>query len=321
MSDGKHSEIARSWDTYWQGTGDVGAFSAGGVAHPAIAAFWDSFFSSIASNGQPTKLLDVATGNGAILASALSVLNAEMTSITCVDISAAAIKNVEQQFPGTVGIVADARSIPLDDKQFSLVTSQFGVEYAGLDAVQESARMIADGGKLALMLHIVDGLVHQECSASLAAIQKLRASNFVPLSIELFRTGFAAVRGADRSAYDAAGAQLAPAIQIAEAIMAEYGEGVAGDTIARLYSDVGRIHGEINKYDPDEIFNWLDTMDRELDAYAGRMSSMMDAAVDDQAFRDLCVKLESSGFKLDRSEPLLPPEQTIPIAWVLVATR
>lgn len=160
MSNSTKSESAHGWDTYWQGTGDVGAFSASGVSHPTIAAFWRNFFSEVASGGQMTQLLDVATGNGAILETALSILKAEKTSITCVDISVAAIENVEKRFPGTQGVVADARSIPLDSEQFDLVTSQFGVEYAGLEAVGEAARLVASGGQLALLLHIEDGIVH-----------------------------------------------------------------------------------------------------------------------------------------------------------------
>ncbi len=321
MSISKNTKSAHSWDTYWQGTGDIGAFSAGGVSHPAITAFWTEIFSAVASREPTTKLLDVATGNGAILETALSLLDADTTSITCVDVSAAAIENVEQRFPGTVGVVADARAIPLDSDQFNLVTSQFGVEYAGLEAVREAARLVSIGGQLALLLHIEGGIIHNECSASLAAIEKLRASNFVPSSIKLFETGFAAVRGADRSAYEAAATRLAPAIQASEAIMAEYGEHVAGDTIFRLYSDVGRIHSAMPKYEPQEVLIWLRTMDHELSAYAERMSLMIDAAIAAAAFEQICKELQSSGFTLDKAGPLVPAEQSLPLAWILVATR
>lgn len=321
MSNNKKPESVHGWDTYWQGTGDVGAFSAGGVSHPAIAAFWKDFFTAIANRGQATQLLDVATGNGAIPEMALSILDAETTKITCVDISKAAIENVKQQFPGTVGVVADARAIPLNSGQFNLVTSQFGIEYAGLEAVNEAARLVSDRGQLALMLHIEGGIVHNECSASLAAIEKLQASNFVPYAIELFETGFATVRGADRSAYEAAGSRLAPAIQAAEGIMAEYGEGVAGDTIARLYADVGRIHSDMPKYDPDEVLEWLRKMDHELSAYAERMSAMMDAAIAAAPFEQICKELESSGFTLVKAAPLITTTESPAIAWILVATR
>ena len=321
MSDSDFTESTHSWDTYWEGTGAVGAFSAGGVAHPDIAAFWNDFFTSVASRNESIQLLDVATGNGAILETALSILDDRLTAITCVDISEAAIQNVKRRFPGVVGVIADALSLPLEDERFNLVTSQFGVEYAGPAAISESARLVASGGQLVLMLHIVDGVVHKECQASLEAIEKLQIANFIPLATAFFEAGFAAVRGADRHAYDAAGAELSSAIQIAEAIMTEYGEGVAGDTIARLYSDVGRIHSDLPKYEPDEVLGWLGSMERELQAYAERMSSMMSAAITAAAFSDICRQLTSSGFSLDRSEPLLPTGQAVPLAWVLVARR
>jgi SAM-dependent methyltransferase len=321
MSDSNRTELAHSWDTFWRGTGAVGAFSSGGVAHPDIAAFWHDFFTSVASRNESIQLLDVATGNGALLETALSILDDSLTAYTCVDISEAAIQNIERRFPGVVGVVTDALSIPLEDKRFDLVTSQFGVEYAGMDAIGESARLVANGGQLVLMLHFADGVVHKECQASLEAIEKLQTANFIPLATAFFDTGFAAVRGADRLAYDAAGTQLSAAIRVAEDIMTEYGEGVAGGTIERLYSDVGRIHSNLPKYEPDEVLGWLASMERELQAYARRMSSMMGAAITEDAFSDLCGQLTSSGFSLDRSEPLLTTGQASPLAWILVARR
>lgn len=321
MSDNKTSETAQSWNTYWQGTGDVGAFAAGGVAHPDISAFWNGFFTSIARQKHPVQLLDVATGNGAILAVALSILDADTTTMTCVDISPAAIENVERRFPSVKGIVADAMTIPLESAPFNLVTSQFGVEYAGLAAIGESARMVSSGGQLVLMLHIVDGIVYKECQANRAAIEKLQAAKLVPLALDFFKAGFAAVRGVDRRAYDAAGLALAPAVQATEAIMTEYGEGVAGDTIARLYADVGRMHSNLPKYEPDEVLNWLGSMDGELQAYTERMSSMIDAAISATEFSKVCERLAASGFQLNRSEALLTKEQDGSLAWLLVATR
>ena len=108
MGDSDVNESAHSWNTYWKGTGAVDAFSAGGVAHPDIAAFWNGFFTSVASRNESIQLLDVATGNGALVEMALSILDGGSTAITCVDISEAAIQNIKQRFPGVVGIVADA---------------------------------------------------------------------------------------------------------------------------------------------------------------------------------------------------------------------
>lgn len=266
-------------------------------------------------------MIDLATGNGAVVEVALGTSSVENTGITCVDISTAAIENVEQRFPGVTGIVADALSVPLEDHGYDLATSQFGVEYAGIDAIHEAARLLAPDGHLAMLLHVEGGTVFKECDDSLNAIRRLRDSKFIPLASDLFKTGFAAVRGANRAPYDAAGRRLAAAVQEAEAIMTDYGEHVAGDTVARLYDDVGRIHSGLQRYEPAEVLAWLDTMDGELDAYAGRMSSMTAAALSQGAFQQVCKRLGDDGIALQRAEPLLPEGEEQPLAWVLIARR
>ena len=313
------SQVASSWNTYWHGTGNVGAYSSGGVSHPAIQTFWDEYFQTVQQEFDALKIIDIASGNGAVVERALAVFADVQPEFTCVDVSAAAIANIRKRFPQVSGVVADARSIPLVSGSFDVATSQFGVEYAGLDAIDEAARLLRPGGQLALLLHSQAGSIHEECRASLDAIVRLQESKFIPYVVEMFSAGFAAVRGADRAPYDEAGKQLDPAVRTLEAIMLEYGEHVAGDTIARLYGDVARIHNEIQHYEPVEVIEWLQKMGGELDAYAGRMSSMADAAIDGEAFERICASLRDQGYTTKRAEPLKAGDQEL--AWVLVASN
>ena len=315
------SQVANSWDTYWHGTGDIGAYSIGGVNHPAILTFWDEFFQGVEQGYTKPKVIDIASGNGAVVERALATFGDEQPDFTCLDVSDAAITNIRERFPQVKGLVTDARSIPLDSGSFDVATSQFGVEYAGLEAINEVARLLAPGGRLALLIHSEAGSIHRECVESLDAVVQLKESRFIPYAIEMFRAGFEAVRGANRAPYEAAGKQLAPAIGALEAIMKQYGQHVAGDTIARLYSDVGQIHQEIQHYEPAEVLDWLSRMDGELDAYAGRMSSMSDSAVDSEAFEKICDELRNRDYTIERAEPLIASDQDLPLAWVLIATK
>jgi tellurite resistance-related uncharacterized protein len=72
-------------------------------------------------------------------------------------------------------------------------------------------------------------------------------------------------------------------------------------------------------YEADEVLAWLQRMDTELGAYAGRMSSMMDAALDDSTFAEICSSVEQHRFSIDEAGPLLAPGEEMPLAWVLVA--
>lgn len=314
-------QVAESWDTYWQGTQDGAASTSGGVSHPVILAFWDQFFSAVSSKYDSPRIIDIASGNGAVVERAKTAFDGELPDITCLDVSPGAIGSLEHRFPGVHGIVADARSIPLESGHFDVATSQFGVEYAGLEAVSEAARLVAPGGQLALLLHHQAGGILKECGASLDAVEKMQEAKFIPYSISMFEAGFAACRGADRANYEAAAKKLMPAIRTMESIMMQHGKHVAGDTIIRLYNDVDRIHSRMQHYEPAEVLGWLRRMEGELPAYAGRMASMRNVAIDEESFSQLCNGLRSQGFATHRAEPLLIPEHNLPLAWLLVAAR
>lgn len=316
-----NSQVADSWDTYWHGTGDIGAYSSGGVNHPAILAFWDEFFQTVKQDYAAPKIIDIASGNGAVVERALATFGDELPDFTCLDVSDAAIANIRDRFPGVDGIVTDVRAIPLDSGSFDVATSQFGVEYAGLVAIDEVARLPGTGGRLALLLHSQSSSIRRECVETLDAIAQLLESRFIPHAIEMFSAGFDAVRGADRAPYEAAAKLLAPAIEVLETIMKQYGQHVAGDTIARLYNDVDKIHQRIQHYEPGEVLNWLKRMDGELDAYAGRMSSMRNCAIDNESFEQIVAGLRNRDYTIDRAEPLLIPDHDLPLAWALVATK
>ncbi len=320
-SESSPSKAATGWDEYWRGTGEIGAYSMGGVSHPAILNFWDDFFQAVKMDYPAPKMIDLASGNGAVVERAIAALGDDYGNFTCLDASESAVTNIQSRFPGVNGVVADACSVPLESDGFDIVTSQFGIEYAGLAAIDEAARLLAPAGRLALLLHIKAGSIYQECSESLDAILRLRESRFIPCAIELFRAGFEACSGSDRAPYEAAAMKLAPAIQALESIMEQYGEHVAGDTLGRLYSDVDRIHRNMPRYEPTEVLGWLGRMEGELEAYAARMSSMCASAIDQESFERLSAGLRDRGCTTLRAEPLTAAEQDVPLAWVLIATK
>lgn len=310
-----------SWDTYWQGAKGGSAYSSGGSGHPIILSFWDEYFAGVKGRYSSARIIDIASGSGAVVERARSVFSDETVDFTCLDISPSAVNTIGQRFPEVHGLVADARSIPLDSASCDIVVSQFGIEYAGLEAIDELLRLIATDGQLALLLHHRGGGIYRQCAASLDAVQKLQEARFIPYSIAMFEAGFAACRGADLSEYEAAARQFVPALRAMESIMSQHGPNVADNTIIQLYKDVRAMHKRIAHFDPTEVIGWLKKMHGEIQAYAGRMASMCDAAIDAETFARLCESVQRQGLSILRSEPLTIPERNVPLAWALVASR
>lgn len=318
---GAAGPVARSWDTYWQGAEERAAFSADGAGHPLILDFWASWFAGAEDRFDSPRIMDIASGNGALLERATGASAAAADRFTCLDVSAAAVAVLQQRFPGVRGLVADARAIPVQSGSFDIAVSQFGLEYAGMEAISEAARIVRSGGELALLLHFHDGAIHRQCAASLDAIVRLRHVEFFPRAIKMFEAGFAAVRGADRRPYDSAARELVPVIRTMESLMQSHGRHVADDTVLRLYTDVRTMHERIQYYEPADVLNWLAAMQREVDAYEGRMKSMCEAAIDKTAFDSACDTLRQAGFELVQQSPLAASSDAIPLAWSLVARR
>jgi ubiquinone/menaquinone biosynthesis C-methylase UbiE len=323
-ADGKRGAgqaVAAGWDTYWHGAGGGAAFSRGGTSHPLVLSFWDEFFGKVREDYTRPRVVDIASGSGAVVDCARAALGGIPAEFTCVDISESAIAALVKRLPDVTGVVADARDIPLESEAYDIATSQFGIEYAGLDAVYEIARLPAPGGRLALLLHHRHGGIYRQCAASLDAIRMMQAEEFVPRVIETFEAGFAAYRGGSKSAYQAAATRLNPALRAVESIMRKHGRDVADGTVVRLYKDVAAVHGRLPNYEPSEVLSWLRGLQKELEAYAERMASMCDAAIDADTFEKLRDGLQHKGFVIDRADALQNAATGVPLGWALIATR
>lgn len=309
-----------SWDAYWRASTDASAYSSNGISHPAVRQFWSDFFTAVCAVHAAPAMLDVASGNGAVVEIATSQFPVALTDITCLDISAQAVASLKQRFPRVTTMVANASRLPLQSATFAIATSLFGVEYAGPGAIEEMCRVVAPAGQLGLVMHHKDGNICRDCTASLDAVTRLRQSNFIPLSIALFEHGYAAAQGEDRAAYDAAASALSPAVAVLEDIMRDHGQSVADSLVFRIYDDVATMHEQIVRYEPSDVLGWLGSMDIELAAFAGRMAAMVDAALDSAQFATLVQQLTEAGWRIDVSKTLAADESH-PLAWGLVATR
>ena len=319
----KQTNETLSWDKFWQSSNHSQAFSDHGVNHPTIQTYWQNFFLQISEEGKDTiKLLDLACGNGALFDIANTVPSASKQIVfTGIDSSKAATDNLLVKHPKARVINSPLSTLPFDDNSFDVVTSQFGLEYAGLDNIDEAIRVLADGGSLRLLVHFKGGTIAGECQRNLNTLTVLRDSNFIALARDLFHTGAQAAQGKNRAEYDAAGSALAATLPKIEHTIQHAGDLPAVDMLEHLYLTVGKIHNNLTQYDPQEVQSWLSDVEAENLAYQGRMESMLNAAIDEDEFAALCAKVTNKGLSVTQAGPLLPHDSNRSLAWALTAKK
>ena len=316
-----HNGPASAWDDHWQKSSDESSFTGNAETHPVLISTWANFFSKYRQNTSDFRYIDIATGGGIVIRCAVDAFADNMPATSALDISSHAIDQLLERYPEVEGVVADAASIPLDSCSFDLVSSQFGIEYAGIAAVYEAARLVAVGGQLAFVLHCRPGEIYAECSNSLAAIDRLRRSKFIPLASDMFKAGFASLKGASAHRYERATHKFRAAARVTEQLTSKYGAGVASGLIIRLRNDAEQIRQRLPNHDLNDVMNWLGHINDELLAYRGRMKSMTQAAIDQNTLEKISANLSESGFSITEMKPLVDEANSDQLAWWLVARR
>ena len=310
-----------AWGEFWRVTDEPAAHAAGGAQEGALRRFWRESLGDRLARG---RVLDLACGNGAV-SGVVSDLCREaglpLPSLVGADGATTAAMSYRSRFAGNCVAVAELRRLPFPDGAFALVASQFGIEYGGVAAVGEAARLVGPGGRLAAVLHLGGGAIHRECEASLAAMQRLQASCALPAAREVFRRAAAVARGhGSRGEFRRAQERLAAAMAQVEAILRESGAGVAGGAVARLHEDLAHLRGRLAAHDPGEVSRWVDAMEGEVEAYRARMAAMLGAALDEAGIQEAAALASSRGLATRRCEALLMGSGEAG-AWALACDR
>lgn len=314
MSD-KHTD---DWDAYWRGTRENAAHREGGPQEEVLARFWGELFASPAANTQ--SMLDIACGNGAVTGHAISA--AIKANLFCADYSHSALVELQRRHNSAMCTVSDAAQLPWPDQQFGLVVSQFGLEYAGHSALLEAGRVVAPGGCLAAVLHLHDGGIYRECDENRQVVEAIDEIALLSLARKAFNQGFALNRGDTTvEQFKAAERAFTPAVRGLEGILRRYGNGAADGLPRQLYSDVASMYKRMSSFEESEVMRWIEGMERELQAYHGRMQSMMGAAVKESELQRLLGELHQSGFEENPPRVLEMGRTSEPAAWAVVLQR
>lgn len=203
-----------AWDSFWKYDRLSSFLSSPGAPNYAtpIAAGWIDFFVALQDGA---RILDLATGNGAIAVFAVQSAAAAgksfaLTGIDLADIAPTTFVSTNLAELREIRFLANTpvEALPLADASADAVVSQYGIEYSDLDrSLPEAARVLAPGGRLRFACHAAEGAVARDTATSIADADFLLALDLVALagrSSAEFNAGLKAIADRARSATDVA---------------------------------------------------------------------------------------------------------------------
>lgn len=160
------------WDEFWQ----QGFITTFGGSLPdnyegSVKSFWHKQFELLPDHA---KLLDLATGNGAIATLALVFSKAhhkyfEIDACDSATFSHSTGDRTVIHFHGET----PCESLPFANHSFDLLTSQFGIEYSDLPtALAEARRVLKGGGHLCAITHNSHSSLIKESIVELAVYEQ-----------------------------------------------------------------------------------------------------------------------------------------------------
>ncbi len=154
------------WSSYWSDNRVAACMEdADGNYNQVIRQHWQSFFASLPAH---SRVLDLATGNGAVLHFAIDAAQNDDKPLQLYGVDLAEIdpwshlnrgrlKQLAPHFLPNINI----ESLPFANAMFDYVVSQYGAEYARLGAtVTETVRVLRPGGRLEWITHCDSSVVY-----------------------------------------------------------------------------------------------------------------------------------------------------------------
>ena len=174
------------WTAYWQKTKTLNSFAEGEQSlgyTGSIAEFWCNTFQQLAPG---CKVLDLATGNGALAVLALETnSDLSLTASDAAAISPLTLFNEQDALYSLlcqIQFVANMPSVQLSfpDSTFDSVVSQFGFEYAAVEpALKQILRVLKPGGKFVALIHHADSFITEDCRIGIDMLKRFLSKDSV----------------------------------------------------------------------------------------------------------------------------------------------
>ncbi|WP_345292004.1 class I SAM-dependent methyltransferase [Kangiella marina] len=154
-----------------------------------IKNFWVSVVERLSDKA---SMLDLCTGNGALISLVMSLEQSEgfdkYVGVDLASIQPIWLDKVEAEAKSKIKMLGNTaiEELPVSDSEFSLVVSQFGVEYCEIEGViHQVERVLKNNGVFAAVIHHKESLIVKNAVEEKAHLDYLLTSETVKSTIEI----------------------------------------------------------------------------------------------------------------------------------------
>lgn len=316
MPDGNQGAVPVDWERFWAGSSDNIELAA--IQLPTLESLWATLLAGLSFEDSNVVALELASGSGSVSKYMAKHPVLECATKVALDGSLSALQRAKfDECP----VAGNLDRLPFADQSVQLLTSQFGVEYAGLSSIETAIDCVAPSGYFVFVMHIEDGAISAECHNNLLATERFLTTGFIDAGKTLLDSLWG--NGPEIEQLDNVN-RFKRAVEAAEATLLQLPDGQGRDTALQIYNAIADMVEVPRSFDPDVAGAWFVEAELELLSYCARMRQMRSAALSRQEFSSLVAKASAKGFHISeqgvlKSEGQL--EQQAEIAFYLVGQR
>ena len=280
------------WERFWDAKS--GVHHADAIRLPVLDLTWVSLLTDLEFQRDDFLALELACGSGSVSKHLKN--KSQFTKATKIgfDASTSALKKL--QF-GELPVAGNLERLPFARDSVDLLTSQFGIEYAGISSIEAALDCVASSGYFIFVMHIADGSIFDECGKNLAAVDNFSSSGFVEAAKALLSALWSQ---APKSEQLLLLKQFQSALAVVEPQLMVLPDGQGRDTALQTYNAIADIIEAPQSYDQTTISNWFQKTEAELRSYCVRMQQMLNAALTKEGFASLLGAATRKGFHISK---------------------
>ena len=306
------------WQNYWKEDRHASCVPENPATEREIREHWVKTFGELADG---SRILDVATGNGIVLAHAATAAeragkNYLLTGIDLADINPVRyVTNLPEDLRQAkfVGRVA-AEKLPFSDACFDVVVSQYGLEYADLEAaLGEVERVLVAGGRLHWLAHSRESAVVTQNQDQSKQVDFLLAPDSPMQAMRLLVAKIKKHKNVQHSL-----SKLGTSLHQAEVYC---NDNSPAAVVREVCTEIAHIAQRWQAYDPKDLVRMLDDSKQQLMAHRQRINDLLASVMTSDREEAVCKQLRASRWQGLSLVTLRVGSASSPIGTIISARR